>query len=358
MADDQFKQRNKIHLLRMLVEWADDYCRRLAELNSPDPYGIVPCWEHEEGLAVPAYHLCALSDELERQIAPHGKDAPPPTMVASVTDVRRFAAILRTQLARWNWEFLDKAEGRVHLIAKRLAYDEQFGTAYTQAVLAKQLHRDFVSQSQTIAITEAAKALGLRPLPVSREEAEQEVRAIRDARHWTPMLAKDPPAPLPEEYLELSQIALRIKNRLEVLEQAEQLEAARKRLAAGESDSDAGIIEPQSKPSMARQKAEGAELSPSREKAYRQSLHAIESKPAHIGETDRELYDWLKEHSESDDELPTFETWSLYVRVARRRYGTSKRSNREGRAGRSIVDESGESTLSADANARRQHRGK
>ena len=83
------------------------------------------------------------------------------------------------------------------------------------------------------------------------------------------------------------------------------------------------------------------ELPHSREVAYRQYLYAQEKAPDR--ETDAELYDWLK-HTEDlpdgVDALPIFETWSKYVREARKHYGTSKNAPKTGRAtGKSVVPE-------------------
>jgi hypothetical protein len=81
-----------------------------------------------------------------------------------------------------------------------------------------------------------------------------------------------------------------------------------------------------------------ASVSPSREKAYRQYTQAVGNNPTQLnGATDYEVYDWLKEHSEGEP-LPTFSTWSKYLREARKHYGNNKNTPRRGRAtGKSIV---------------------
>jgi hypothetical protein len=82
----------------------------------------------------------------------------------------------------------------------------------------------------------------------------------------------------------------------------------------------------------------GAGLSPSRRKAYQQHQWAVESNVELEGTTDRQVYDWLGEHLDENEQLPPFSTWSRYLRDARASYGTSKHTPRAGRkAGRSIV---------------------
>jgi hypothetical protein len=80
------------------------------------------------------------------------------------------------------------------------------------------------------------------------------------------------------------------------------------------------------------------QLPPAREKAYRQYLDAVEKNPTLLSEaTDREVYDWLQEHAEGE-QLPTYATWSKYVREGRNHYGTSKHTPRTGRpTGKSVV---------------------
>lgn len=53
--------------------------------------------------------------------------------------------------------------------------------------------------------------------------------------------------------------------------------------------------------------------------------------------TDRQAYDWLREHGPSEYKLPSFETWQRYVRKGREHYDTRKHERRTGRTGRSIT---------------------
>ncbi len=84
--------------------------------------------------------------------------------------------------------------------------------------------------------------------------------------------------------------------------------------------------------------AEGAavELAPSRQKALSQYLDALSKCPHLKGATDREVYDWLREHSDADT-FPEFATWGRYLRDARKATGTGKYTPRSGRTGRSVV---------------------
>jgi hypothetical protein len=86
-------------------------------------------------------------------------------------------------------------------------------------------------------------------------------------------------------------------------------------------------------------RAGDAGLSPSRKKAYQQYQSAVKKIAELDGATDRQVYDWLGEHCDDEDEkLPPFSTWSRYLRHARAYYGTSKNTRRAGRqTGRSIV---------------------
>src|SRR5262249_23061222 len=81
----------------------------------------------------------------------------------------------------------------------------------------------------------------------------------------------------------------------------------------------------------------GKTLPPAREKAYSQWKWAIEQNAEFSDETtDHEVYKWLEEHWDGD-KLPSFASWSRYLRNARRTHGESKYSPRRGRTGRSIV---------------------
>jgi len=68
------------------------------------------------------------------------------------------------------------------------------------------------------------------------------------------------------------------------------------------------------------------------QRAYQQFKGAEER----LGEvTDKEVYDWLKD--DNDTQLPPFDTWTRYLRAARRHYGTQKNTPRAGRTGLSVV---------------------
>jgi hypothetical protein len=85
--------------------------------------------------------------------------------------------------------------------------------------------------------------------------------------------------------------------------------------------------------------AEGAavgKLPPSRKKAMSQYLDAVNKSPGLNEATDRDVYDWIAEHSDGDS-LPSFDNWSRYLREARKAAGASKNSPRSGRTGRSVV---------------------
>jgi hypothetical protein len=94
----------------------------------------------------------------------------------------------------------------------------------------------------------------------------------------------------------------------------------------------------QSNPAIETQGGGGLDsLPPARAKAYSQFRWAIDSNPEFgTKTTDREAYDWLEEYLEKD-ELPTFETWSRYLRQARNRLGQLKNRPRRGRTGRSVA---------------------
>jgi hypothetical protein len=77
-----------------------------------------------------------------------------------------------------------------------------------------------------------------------------------------------------------------------------------------------------------------AKLAPSRQKALSQYIDAKEKCP-HLS-TDREVYDWLKEHSDGDP-LPSFASWSRYLRHAFDATDGSRNTRRSGRTARSVV---------------------
>ncbi|MCH9715962.1 MAG: hypothetical protein K0U90_05615 [Planctomycetes bacterium] len=68
------------------------------------------------------------------------------------------------------------------------------------------------------------------------------------------------------------------------------------------------------------------------EKAYR-SYEFAESSMG-LDCTDEEAYRWLEENCLCEYELPSYQTWSRYLRVGRKHYGTNKNTPIAGRAGR------------------------
>src|SRR5262249_10202498 len=82
-----------------------------------------------------------------------------------------------------------------------------------------------------------------------------------------------------------------------------------------------------------------AKLAPSREKAFRQYLDAVEKNPTQLnGATDREVYDWLVKHQEAGENLPHSDSWCRYLREAREFYLAQKNTPRAGRpTGKSVV---------------------
>jgi hypothetical protein len=82
---------------------------------------------------------------------------------------------------------------------------------------------------------------------------------------------------------------------------------------------------------------DGDSLPPCRKKAYSQYLWALEQNSELKGATDRQVYAWLEQKLESDERLPSLNSWLRYVRDARRAMGTNKHTSRAGRSGRSIV---------------------
>jgi hypothetical protein len=79
------------------------------------------------------------------------------------------------------------------------------------------------------------------------------------------------------------------------------------------------------------------QLKPSREKAYRLFQWATGQKPDLT--RDRDVYDWLQEHSDVLEELPRFDTWSKYLREARAHYQDHKHTPRSTKtpSGKSVV---------------------
>jgi hypothetical protein len=77
-------------------------------------------------------------------------------------------------------------------------------------------------------------------------------------------------------------------------------------------------------------------LAPSRVKALSQYRDAVNKCPNLKAATDCDVYKWIKDHSDGDS-VPTYATWSRYLREARGAVGTSKNAPRSSRTGRSIV---------------------
>lgn len=71
--------------------------------------------------------------------------------------------------------------------------------------------------------------------------------------------------------------------------------------------------------------------------AYQSYEYAISQRSALAEAKDDDVYDWLREHRNTDYGLPSRETWKRYVRQGRWAYGTRKNNPRKGRTGRSIV---------------------
>jgi hypothetical protein len=86
----------------------------------------------------------------------------------------------------------------------------------------------------------------------------------------------------------------------------------------------------------AEEQGEG-NLKPSREKAYRLFEWAMGQNPSL--KTDREVYDWLSSRSELPDELPSFDSWSKYLRDARDYYDDHKHTPKTTKTagGKSVV---------------------
>ncbi len=103
-----------------------------------------------------------------------------------------------------------------------------------------------------------------------------------------------------------------------------------------DDEAEAREIDAKSSDSAPPQKKTKATLPPSRVKAMSQFVDAVSKCPALNGATDREVYDWIDEHSDGDP-LPNFDTWSRYLRDAREAAGISKNTPRSERTGRSIV---------------------
>src|SRR5205085_5530606 len=93
--------------------------------------------------------------------------------------------------------------------------------------------------------------------------------------------------------------------------------------------------DPAPTPTRSAKVATKRKLPPSRLRAYGQFLHAVKQNAAL--DSDREVYDWLKENLDDDETLPIFSTWRRYVTEARKANETNKHTSRAGRPGRSIL---------------------
>lgn len=68
--------------------------------------------------------------------------------------------------------------------------------------------------------------------------------------------------------------------------------------------------------------------------AYQSYEYAIQQSPELAERTDKDVYDWLKKHGmpgEEQYDLPSFETWSRYVRAGRKANNAQKNTSRNGR---------------------------
>jgi hypothetical protein len=81
--------------------------------------------------------------------------------------------------------------------------------------------------------------------------------------------------------------------------------------------------------------AQSPHLKPCVAKAYSQYKKAMEEKPEL--KTDREAYDWYEENLEDDEKLPSFTTWTKYLRTARNAFDAQKNKRGLGVETRSIV---------------------
>jgi hypothetical protein len=83
------------------------------------------------------------------------------------------------------------------------------------------------------------------------------------------------------------------------------------------------------------------QLTPAAKNALESYRNAIRESPSLDGKKDKEIYDYIEsEVSEIyGKELPSFETWSRNLRLARNKLGWQKNKPRAGRPhGKSIVD--------------------
>jgi hypothetical protein len=108
--------------------------------------------------------------------------------------------------------------------------------------------------------------------------------------------------------------------------------------ALGIQEAEKNLPEPSSR--MAPSPAEtDRRTSDAYERAYLAAEFAFHQEPKLIGATDKEIWTWLlKEHPDIEKQLAYgFETFSRYLREARRLRGEQKNSPRAGRRSRSVV---------------------
>ncbi|HEV3338726.1 MAG TPA: hypothetical protein VG125_00165 [Pirellulales bacterium] len=87
-----------------------------------------------------------------------------------------------------------------------------------------------------------------------------------------------------------------------------------------------------------RQQAERKALAPSRTRAYRQYLSAVERNRELSGGTDDEVYEAVKQQLDGEEDLPELKTWKRYVREARAYHDARKNAPRPDRPhGKSVV---------------------
>lgn len=84
-------------------------------------------------------------------------------------------------------------------------------------------------------------------------------------------------------------------------------------------------------PAGGSEKSEGKVPPPSRRRAYGQYLDAIRRNPELANATDRDVYNAVKEQLDTGERLPTFATWSKYVRECRTYHDTNKNGSRASR---------------------------
>jgi hypothetical protein len=124
----------------------------------------------------------------------------------------------------------------------------------------------------------------------------------------------------------------------QIASDAEQNEATSARTTSSalpRTDADREPTTPSDDPGLA------PKLAPSREKAYLQFLAAVATDPNRLsGAPDSEVYSSVKEHLEAGERLPSFATWSRYLREAREVHSAQKNTPRSGRpTGKSVVRE-------------------